>query len=265
MFADANLNDPLVGDLQELIRDAAANAARSLQKAPGPSEIGDPCLRKLAYKLVGPPPVNTTVDPLPSIDGTAFHNWVAPAVTAYNERIGRIRFIAEQRVEVRAGLTGTFDVYDADTATVIDWKRPGKTRFNTYRTDGPSPQYRDQVHLYGMGAERLGLPVERVAIAFLARGALLSGLHLWHEPYNPGIAQAALDRYDQLLCVINDLDLENNPERWSLIPATPSHCAWCPWWAANSTDLSVACPGENATDTQSAPHPTEVKETVHVR
>ena len=265
MFADANLADPLVHDLQAVIRDAAANAARSLQKAPGPSEVGDPCKRRLAYKLVGPAPVNTTIDPLPSTDGTAFHEWVKPALIRYNEQLGRVRFIAEQRVEVRPGLDGTADVYDADTATVVDWKRPGKDRFDEYKANGPGDQYRYQVHMYGMGYERLGLPVKRVAIAFLPRGGLLSSLHLWREPYDPAVAQEALDSYDALLCVINDLDLENNPERWPLIPATPSHCAWCPWWAANSTDLSVACPGENATDTPSAPHPTEVKETVHVR
>lgn len=250
-FADANLTDPLAGELQNLIRDAAAGAARSQQREPGPSEINDPCLRRLAYKLVGPPPVNTTTDPLPSTDGTAFHEWVANAVTAYNTRAGRVRFVAEQRVQVRTGLKGTADVYDFDTATVIDWKRPSATRVKQYRNLGPGEQYRAQVHLYGMGFLNLGLPVERVAIAFIPRGGLLSSLYLWHEPYSATIAQAALDRYDQLLCVINDLDVENNPDRWGLIPATPAHCAWCGWWKAGSTDLSRGCPGE-----EGAPAPT---------
>jgi hypothetical protein len=265
MFANADLEDPLVADLQALIRDAASGAARSLQRAPGPSEIGDPCLRRLAYKLVGPAPTNTTIDPLPSTDGTAFHEWVAPAVTRYNTQHGRIRFISEQRVEIRTGLRGTLDVYDADTRTVIDWKRPGATNFKKYKADGPGEQYRQQVHLYGMGLTRLELPVERVAIAFLPRGGLLSGLHLWQEPYDPGTAQAALDRYDQLLCVIHDLDLESHPENWPLIPKTPAHCAWCPWWSANSTDVSTGCPGENGTPVPtSSTHLTTQGET-HVR
>lgn len=247
MFTDAGLTDPLQHDLQELIRVAAEQSPRSQQRLPGPSEIGDPCARRRAYKMLDVAAVNT-VDPLPSVDGTGFHEWVEPAVLAYNTRHNRTRFIAEQQVEVRAGLVGTADVYDIDTATVIDWKRPGAKAFRGYRTNGPGPQYRAQIHLYGLGYTRLGFPVERVAVAFIPRGGLLSGMYLWLEPYDPQRAQAALDRYDQLLCAINDLDLEHRPDHWGLIPATPDHCHWCPWWQAGSTDPSQACPGEAGTE-----------------
>jgi len=254
VFTTTGLTDPLEAELQGLIRTASDMSERSRQRPPGPSEIGDPCLRRLAHKILDTPPVNLTIDPLPSTDGTAFHEWVRPAVLAHNTRAGRIRFIAEQRVEVRPGLTGTLDVYDSDTYTVIDWKRPGAKPLREYRDNGPGPQYRGQVHLYGLGLTRLGFRVDRVAIAFLPRGGLLSGLYLWAEDYDPARAAAALQRYDNLLCAINDLQLERNPQHWPLIPATPTHCAWCAWWQPNTTDLALGCPGESGADTRPEPN-----------
>lgn len=244
MFAELPLTDPLQAELQQLIRDHAAEAPRSQQHNPGCSEIGDPCRRRLAYKILNVPKVNLETDPLPATDGTAFHTWVEAAVLAYNRRHGRTRFIAEQQVIIRPGLTGTVDVYDFDTQTVIDWKRPGKTRYDHYRNHGPSQQYRTQVHLYGLGYEKLGLPVKRVGIMFIKRGGLLSDSHLWIEPYDIYVATAALDRYDQLLLEIQDRQLETSPDGWEHITPTYTDCIWCAWWKPESQDLSAGCPGD---------------------
>lgn len=244
VFADLPLDDPLKAELQQLIRAHAAEAPRSQQHNPGCSEIGDPCLRRLAYKILAVPQVNLDTDPLPSTDGTAFHTWVEPALLAYNHRHGRTRFIAEQKVKIREGLEGTVDGYDFDTHTVFDWKRPGKTAYDRYTTHGPSQTYKTQVQLYGYGYRKLGFPVSRVAIAFIKRGGMLSDFNLWLAPYDESAALAALERYDELLLKIQDEDLGNNAANWANIEATPTHCIWCAWWKPDSTDLSTGCQGD---------------------
>ena len=47
-----DLGQALAERVGGLIVDAANNAPRSLQKRIGPSEVGDPCERKLSYKLL---------------------------------------------------------------------------------------------------------------------------------------------------------------------------------------------------------------------
>ena len=60
-------------ELSQVILWNEHNAPRSLQRAIGPSELGDPCDRKLAYRIAGIEPVNFG-DPWPAIVGTSIHD-----------------------------------------------------------------------------------------------------------------------------------------------------------------------------------------------
>jgi hypothetical protein len=207
----AALNAPAgitAGELLSVIRDAAANAPRSLQSAVGPSELGAPCDRKLALKLLGAPTLNIRADNWPATVGTAVHTWLADTFAADNAHRaaeGRPpRWLLEQRVTIRPGLSGSCDLYDLETATVIDWKTTGTTRLRKYRAAGdPGQQYRQQAHLYGMGWTNVGVPVRSVAVVFLPRSGVLRDTWLWTEPYDRAVAQAALDRADGLLVAAN--------------------------------------------------------------
>ncbi|GAA0638062.1 hypothetical protein GCM10010174_69880 [Kutzneria viridogrisea] len=237
---------PLAAGLRQVVIDTDRHAPRSVQVALGPSEIGEPCARKLAYRLMDETRTNADSDPWAAIIGTAVHAWLADAFEAANTRLGRIRYLVERRVEVRPGLTGSCDLFDADTMTVIDHKVVGTTKMREYRLQGPPPHYRAQAHLYGVGYANLGLPVREVALAFYPRGGLLSGLHVWSEPFDPAIAQAALDRHDQVLALVDTLDVERNPANYRHLPATPSHgCTYCPWFKPG-TDTGRGCPGHLA-------------------
>lgn len=229
--------------IRDVVRDAGRLAPRSQQRAVGPSEVGQPCARRLAYRLMNEPQVNTSSDPWAAIVGTAVHAWLADAFTAANDRLGRIRYLVEQRVEIRPGLTGSCDLYDADTATVIDHKVVGESRMSEYKRNGPPSQYRAQAHLYGYGYARLGLPVREVALAFYPRGGMLAGLYVWSEPFNPAIAEAALARHDQILEAACSLGVDEHPENYRAIPTSPSHaCNWCPWFKPGA-DTGTTCPG----------------------
>lgn len=234
-------------DLKAIIRHGSDSHGRSQQKEIGPSEIGAICSRQLAFKLTATPRASTKGDPLASIIGTAAHSWMEDAVKIWNEQLGRVRFITEQKVVWRKDYRpGTCDCFDLDTQTVIDWKFPGPSRFKHYRTHGPSRLYKTQFHTYGKGYEdTFGVPVKHVGGFFIPRAGLLSSAFLWTEPYNRDIAVAAVSRIEAIEHSLTELDVENHPERFELIPKTPSEdCRFCSWWSPNPTGPRQCSGGE---------------------
>lgn len=231
----ASLDDVLLTDLKELIFDGSAGEDRSQQKALGPSEVGDPCLRKLAFGMMHEPKINPYGDPLPSVVGTGAHAQLEAYARAANARLGRTRWIPETRVTIRDGLAGTCDLYDMDTKTVVDHKFPGTSRLNHYRSHGPSDVYRRQAHLYGRGYRNMGLPVERVAICFWPRGGQIRHAFLWSEPYSDAVVDEVLGRLDAVTALIWDLQIGETPANYEHIPATPGGCFLCPYHAKNPT------------------------------
>ena len=83
----------------ELIQRTAAAAPRSLQVEMGPSEAGEPCTRRLAYKIMDWRKPGRDLDPWAAVQGVAVHAWLADAFRAENERLGRVRYLVEQRVQ----------------------------------------------------------------------------------------------------------------------------------------------------------------------
>jgi hypothetical protein len=228
-------------DIIAMIKARDLAAPRSQQRELGPSEIGHPCMRKLAYGLMQVDRCNPSFDPLPAIIGTATHKWLESAAMYANTTLGRHRWQVEVRVNPAPWLSGSCDLYDADTATVVDYKVPGASRMKAYKS-GPSDQYRTQVHLYGKGFRNAGLPVETVAIMFIPRGGTLASSILWSEPYDESIANAALARRDQVACLLNDFQVEKTPERYEWFSRSGPDCMFCPWFSPNPTS-ALQCGG----------------------
>lgn len=250
-------DDRLLEDLRDLIRDAEAERPRSQQRMIGPSEAGHPCMRRLAYKLNSARTerpeargANHYNDPLAAIMGTAMHSWMEDAAKSANKRLGRTRWVPEQRVVVRPAeystevtpeglrhalreeLAGTCDLYDFDTHGVYDYKFPGTSRYAEYVKYGPSETYRGQAHLYGKGYINLGFQVDWVGILFTSRTGTMKQMHLWREPYNPELVEEILSRLDDVedRMVLNDVT--NNPSGFKQIPITPSKdCRLCNWFS----------------------------------
>lgn len=219
-------------DIIAMIKARDAAAPRSQQQELGPSEIGHPCMRKLTYGLMLVDRCNPSFDPLPAIIGTATHKWLESAAMHANNTLGRKRWLVEMRVNPAPWLSGSCDLYDSDTATVIDYKVPGSSRMKLYAKN-PSELYKTQVHLYGKGFHNAGLPVETVAIMFIPRGGTLASAHLWSEPYNEAIANTALARHNQALILLSDFDIEHNPNRYEWLEKSGPDCMFCPWFAPN--------------------------------
>lgn len=229
--------------LSNVVRQASSSSPRSKQTSLGPSEIGEPCVRRIAYRMMGWDRVNGSSDPWPSISGTAIHSWLADAFTADDST----EWLVEHRVTARGGCSGTLDLFDVTNGIVIDHKCVGATSMKARKSGGPTMQQIVQLNIYGLGLENQGHIVNKIALAFYPLGGMLDGLHVWIGDYDREIAVEALQRVDDVLTAVTTLDPETNPERWQLLPASPSRsCSYCPWFAPGSTDLSVACPGDSS-------------------
>jgi hypothetical protein len=250
-FADhlADTDGAILEDLKNVLRQHHSAHPRSQQRELGPSQIGHPCARHLISALIEQKPINPAFDPLPSYIGVAVHKHIEDAVALANSKLQEQgkpeRWISEHKLHMGYGVSGTADLFDLNTKTVIDLKVPGTSKMTAYRKGGPSETYRIQAHLYGYGYTREGIEVDRVAIWFLPRAGSLASSFLWSEPYDESVALQTLSRYEDLLLLADELQVEHNPERLALIPKENSQCAFCPWYSKNSTDNPAACNGDN--------------------
>jgi hypothetical protein len=226
-------------ELAHVIRTAIDTAPRSQQTALGPSELGDPCARRIGHKIIGSPQRAQAPNWKATV-GTAVHSWLAAAFDADNLAeafaLGSERWLVETRVDVgeAAGqmVSGTVDLYDRITATVIDWKTCGPSMLDHYKHGGPGDTYRAQVNLYGLGLSRLGLPVETVMIVFLPRQGELADAYTWHEAYDPELAATTLERYAGIHYLVDVLG-DAAPD---VLPMAPAWCLRCPFYGG-------PCPG----------------------
>jgi hypothetical protein len=170
--------------------EASNNSERSLQKAIGPSEIGHPCPRNVAYKVAGVTPNPSHLDPLPSILGVGFHAWMENNLPP--------GWLPESKVQVTPTLSGHSDAYEQMSRTVVDWKMLGRTTHQKWLAGEVKTVYRVQAHAYGLGFMNAGIPVERVAVAAFCKSKPLSDMYLWSEPWNPELAMKSLNRLAQI-------------------------------------------------------------------
>ena len=244
--------DPnLVADeLLHIIAESITRQPRSLQKAIGPSEIGQACGRRIAHKLLGTP--ERTMPPAwkPTV-GTAIHAHLESVFDAYNVANahtlnGQERFLIETKVTVgQAGgrdICGTADLYDRITGTNWDWKTVGPTQLKKYKAHGPGQQYRVQAHLYGQGWRNAGLPLTHVGIVFLPRNGDLAEAVVWSEPFDPQVATDALNRLEGIQLAVDTL----GPAAPGLFTPVDDYCGFCPFFKPGTQDLTGGCPGVEA-------------------
>ena len=236
----------LAGEYMAIVKRAIDDHPRSQQVEIGPSEIGSPCPRRIAYKLLGAP--ERDLDAWRATVGTAVHAWLETAFDADNldgaaDLDGYERWYIEETVTVGEVLgvpiMGHCDLYDRLTATVIDHKTVGPEQLKKYKRSGPGEQYRQQAHLYGRGWHLRGLPVDRVAIAFLPRNGVLTDAYWWSEPWDEQVALDALKRLEGIQLAVNLL----GPATPAAMSTADAYCTFCPFLRTESKDLTQGCPG----------------------
>jgi hypothetical protein len=248
----ATITDPvalaLKAELTEIIQWAQRTSPRSLQLAVGPSELGNPCDRRLAYRVAGYPTVNTGMDPWPSIVGTSIHSWTENAVKRFMNETGVHDWLTEVRLEPDPMVPGSSDLYKISEAMVVDLKTAGTDVFRRVKKDGPSEGYKIQTHLYGLGHERAGRPVRKVALVIVPRAGWLKDMYVWCAPYERAVAENAIARVYQLGAQLIEKDILNNPHRFQDFEASPGDaCVWCPFFLRHTEPdqgaSGLGCPG----------------------
>lgn len=243
-------SDPaqIKADYLETVKHAIRNHPRTLQTRIGPSEVDHACPRRIGYTLLAAERVNDApgdVPWLPTI-GTGGHMWLEETFTGANAGLETARWLVEMPVSVGAilgtDITGHVDLYDRYTATVIDHKIVGPSMLKKYKSKGPGRGYRGQIHLYGRGYVRRGLPVERVMIAFLPRNGELHEAYFWSEPYDEQVALDALQRAEGIALTVQAL----GPAGLAQLGTADAYCNRCPWYRSESTDPATGCPGDPA-------------------
>lgn len=236
------ITEQIKEEITAVIRWASESSPRSLQAIPGPSELGDPCDRRLAYRLAGSPVFNTMPDPLAAVVGTGLHSWLEQAILRYVQTFGDTTLVPETRLQIDPLIAGTSDLYHRDLQAVVDYKGASSDVIDEAAKNGPQPGYKVQAHLYGYGYEHAGLKVSYVSIIYIPRAGTLKGMYVWAEEYNP---QIAIDALARMYRIGEDLlALGSRPDRFDAIPATPSSksCWFCPYKAGSHLLSGVATP-----------------------
>lgn len=242
-----------VGDVFATIRHGMIYTPRSGQRMIGPSEIGQPCERRIGYRLAQVPKTRVEDAAWMPFIGTSVHEQLADIVA--RTELARWnpdgsndpapRWHVEERVTVGtvAGIdiTGSCDLFDAQYGIVYDHKVVSKNKIReTYRPHGPGEQYRLQAHLYGKGFEDAGHDVRHVAIIFWTRDGQFEDRHVWTEPYDRQIAIDALARLERINTLLTELGPQ---DALPLLEATESYCTYCPWFHRGANDPAKSCAG----------------------
>jgi hypothetical protein len=240
----APLNSPskeLANEITNIITEASRYTPRSQQVYIGPSEVGQECVRRLAYKLLDWDKANESGGGSWAANvGTAIHSFLEDIFSKFPER-----YEVEQKVQIRANLSGTIDLFDIEKGYVLDWKTTSPAGVKAKRSEGATSQQITQVQLYGYGKAQQGAVVNKVGLIFLPTGGQITDMHIELYDYDESAALSALARLDSVYELLSTIDVEENPQMWPLIPATPSRmCMYCPYYRPFSTDLSIACNGD---------------------
>jgi hypothetical protein len=243
VIQEPDLAEILKGKLTKAVRDYTANEPRSRQASIGASELGNPCDKAMALKSLGYDDGErraTGNDPWAAFIGTSVHYGLEKVFRYANQQRPVSDYTnglpynwqVETRVQIAAAIKGTADLYDLETATVIDHKVPADAVMDKARKGQVSATYRVQIQSYGYGFKQLGYDVRNVAIAFWPRGtgAWLGGAHVIVYPYDETVVTEALSRWYALVNAAIELDLENFPERASLLATADAPCRWCPFF-----------------------------------
>lgn len=233
-------------------RNASDN--RSAQRTLGPSEIGSPCDRQIAMKLLGVDPVNPQEGWAPFV-GTAVHEELARMFQwANGAQSGR--YEVEMRLSFGNPLVpkGTGDLLDRVMMMFLDHKLMGRWSLDKLIQQGPSEVYRAQVHTYGYGAELAGEKVKEVAIIGWPRQeSSLDKLYVHVEKYDKRIALDALKRVQDIASsvsfrsgeIASNSFVSSNPlEVAATFPTDKQDsCRWCPFHLKGDKEMRRGCPG----------------------
>jgi CRISPR/Cas system-associated exonuclease Cas4 (RecB family) len=224
-------------ELVDHVKNFAAWSPRSRQTQIGVSEIGHPCARRLAYKVLAVERTNTDSDSWPAIVGTSVHTYLEKAFKKDPD------YLTEVKVLLEPWTKGTADLVHIPSKTVIDHKVVGVTALKAAKANGMTEQYRVQLNMYATGLRLAGIEIDNIAIMFWSRSGMFRDAYSITEPYDEALVDKSLERYDAIKAA-SAVGVQVLP----LIPATPSNCMYCPYFFPLSNDMTESCNGVKTVD-----------------
>ena len=207
-------------------------APRSLQVEVGPSELGTPCMRRLAYKILdesGPRQTQRRHRPLGSQSSArSVHAWMAQAYVQRKPAARLQRYLIEHRVHLPYGISGSCDLYDRDTGRPIDWKITSLDNIPSTGRTVPAPSTAPRPTSTPSACNSPARNRTDVAIAFLPRGGRIDGLYIWSEPYDPPSPSTRSSGTGDEVGPRSTVDPEAHPGRWELFPTADAYCTVLP-------------------------------------
>ena len=219
--------------LIQQVKDYSAWSPRSQQTTIGASEIGTPCSRRLAYKILNVEAVNTDTDSWPAIVGTSVHSYLERAFRKNPD------YMTEVKVELQPWTKGTADLVHIPSKTVIDHKVVGVTALKKYKSEGMSQQYRVQLNMYALGLRLQDIEIDTIAIMFWSRSGMMRDAFSISEPYDETLVDEMFARFDAIKSMT-----ELGTSALPLIPTTPTNCVYCPNFFPLSNDFTESCNGK---------------------
>lgn len=226
-------------------RNSAGN--RSAQTTLGPSEIGSPCDRQIAMKLLGVPAVNPQESWAPFV-GTAVHASLAEMFEWANGANSG-RFAVEMPLTFGSATVprGTGDLLDRVLFMFLDHKLMGKYSLKKLIEQGPSETYRVQLHTYGYGAELAGEKVKEIALVGWPREeSSLANLYVHVEPYDRQVALDAIARVERLNREAQGRMATEGGDAMAVARQflAGDDCRWCPFHNKADKGFTRGCPGK---------------------
>lgn len=178
-----------------------AKTERDLQRKVGPSNLSNPCSKCLAYDLLGVPGEEN-----PYTMGA----WIGTAIHARLEELindSGVGWVTERKLTIGdlgtyGTVRGSCDLYIPEERMVVDFKTTTRDKLPKLIADFKGKQeslkvraYIAQMHLYGLGAELIGDPVDKLTVIFIPRDSVTyDDLRHVTVEYDPDYAERVLSR-----------------------------------------------------------------------
>lgn len=245
MTTQAEPDEHYKKELLGLIQEGIDKHPRSAQSLMGPSEAGDVCERKIAWKLAYGGASNRPGG-YAAAKGTIVHAWLDQevfGVSPLTKPDGSPRFMSDLKLKPMSPLIagGTLDLYDSLHATVVDFKIPGDATMEKARSGNMSPTYLAQIQIYGTELKLMGYPVSKVGLLFLPMcGDSLHNKAVYrYWNLDESIAWGAIKRIERIQ---NMLQVAPPQKVLEVLPTASSFCQSCSAFSG-SGDRRAMCPG----------------------
>ena len=100
-----------------------------------------------------------------------------------------------------------------------------------------------QLNMYALGLRLMDIEIDTIAIMFWSRSGMMRDAFSISEPYDEALVEDTFKRFDAIKAMT-----EMGTTALPLIPTTPTHCLYCPYFFPLSINATESCNGQKTVD-----------------